>query len=286
MKKLVLSIISLLVIFAMTACAEKDLSKDKTAEEILEASINASAKWENYEMGIESQIEMDVPQQGKMKMNMQGSGTVFVNPMKMHMKMDVEIQDMEQNQSIDQYMMQEGDTFVIYQNTEGQWYKIVLDDPGLMEMISMDPMENVQLFLKYLTHAEIVGEEVIDKRNTVKIDMTVSFEMYKELLEKNQALDITGILGTGVIDKLSNIGDFTYTIWIDKENLETVKYYMDLSKPMAGIGDAMAGGDIPAELTEIYKNMKMDLTMTISNQNKSKDFELPAEALTAQEITF
>jgi len=287
MKRIVSITLAIALIFSITACAEKDLVSNKSAQEILQESITKSAEWESYEMNIITMMEMNVPEQGLVKMDMTGTGAVIMDPMKMHMTLEMDMPEMEQSQTMEQYMIQEDEGFAIYQNIEGQWYKMVISDPSLMEMMSMDPMENMELFMEYLKSAEVVGEEVVMEKDTVKIDLTVSFEMYKELLEKNDSLDVGGILGSGIMETISNMGDLTYSVWVDKSNLEIVKYYMDLSEAMQKIGEAMATEDeMLAEISEIYKDAKMEMTMEVYNQNNVEDFQVPQEAMDAQELPF
>ncbi len=288
MKRFFVSITLVMVlIMSMAACGDKDLTADKSAKEILQESITKSAEWKSYEMDISTHMKMDVPEEGLMEMNMTGSGAVIMDPMKMHMTLDMEMPEMEQPQTMEQYMIQEEDGFTIYQNIEGKWYKMSISDPSLVEMMSMDPMENISLFMEYLKSAEVVGEEVIKERDAVKIDLTVSFDMYKEFLEKNSSMDVGGILGSGIMESLSDAGDLTYTVWVDKTSMEIVKYYMDLSEAMQKIGEAMADQDdaLP-ELSDIYKDIKMEMTMEVYNQNGVEDFEIPQEAMDAEELPF
>lgn len=287
MKRLFIIVLSIVMILSFSACTEKDLTSGKTAEEILEESILKSAEWESYEMDMSTEMEMNIPGQGNVEMTMQGTGQVFMKPMKMHMTLNMEMPQMEEMQTLEQYMVQENETFVIYQNMQDQWYKMVIDDPSLTEMMTMDPMENIQLFMKYLKSAEMVSEEVIKERDTVAIELTVSFDMYKELLEKNESLDVGGMSAMGIFESLSDMGDLTYTVWVDKSSLEIVKYYMDFSEAMSKIGEALASQEgFPAELSDIYKDSKMVMSMEIFNQNNVDDFEIPEAAKNAQDLPF
>ncbi len=288
MKRIIISItLTIALILSTSACSEKDMVSNKSAQEILQESITKSAEWKSYEMEITTLMEMNIPEQGLVQMDMSGTGVVIMDPMKMHMTLDMDMPELEQSQTMEQYMIQEEEGFVIYQNVEDQWYKMVISDPSLVEMMSMDPMENIGLFMEYLESAEVVEEEVIRERDTVKIDLTVSFDMYKELLEKNDSLDVGGILGSGVMETISNMGNLTYSVWVDKSNLEIVKYYMDLSEAMQKIGEAMTTQDeMLSEVAEIYKDAKMEMTMVVYNQNNVEDFEVPEEAMDAQELPF
>lgn len=285
MKKLATLVLSLMLIISFTACSEGDMTKDKSAEEILEGAMTKATEWENYEMDIDSRMVMNIPIQGEMEMNINGHGVAFIKPLKMHMTMTVEMEQLPEPQSIEQYLIQEGDTLTIYQQLEGQWYKQVMEGSGMEQLASVDPIESIQLFMKHLKGAEIVEEGQINEKDAVKIDATVSFDMYKELIAGNQSLDMSLGLGTNVFDMLGEMGDLTYSIWVEKETLNVTRYEMDLTEAMNKMAEAMEGiEELPQEAVDAYKNSKMEMTITITNHNQAADFEIPEEALNAEEI--
>lgn len=286
MKKILTVFILTVLVFSLSACST-DMTKGKTAQEILEQSITKSAEWESYEMNLSTEMEMNIPEQGMVTTTMEGTGAVIMDPMKMRMILNIDMPQLGEPQSIEQYLIEEEEGFTIYQNIQNNWHKMVINDPSLVEMMSMDPVQNVELFMKYLKKAEITGEEVINDRDVVAVDLTVSFDMYKEFLENNQSMDIGNIVDSGIMDKLSGLGDLSYSIWIDKENLEIVKYHMDFSEAMQKIGAALVEDEtVPGEVSDIFKDTKMDITMEILNQNAVEDFEIPEAAKNAKELSY
>ncbi len=287
MKKILTILLCLTLLISMTACSGKDMTQGKAPEEILEEAITKAAEWENYEMALETHMVMDIPPQGEIEMNMTGVGVAFIKPLKMHMTMSMDMPQMEESQNIEQYIVQEEDTFSIYQNYEGQWYKNVMEDEGIEELMSVDPMESIQLFVKHIKSAEIAEEEKINDKDAVRIDVTVSFDMYKELMETNGSLDMSAMFGMDVFEMLGNMGDLTYSIWVEKESLNVVKYHMNLSEAMNKMAEAMQEiEEVPQELIDVYQTSQMEMSVTLSNQNNVEDFEIPEEALNAEEVPF
>ncbi|MCG8482167.1 MAG: hypothetical protein MJA31_02565 [Clostridia bacterium] len=287
MKKILTILLCLTLLISMTACSGKDMTQGKAPEEILEEAITKAAEWENYEMALETHMIMDIPPQGEIEMNMTGVGVAFIKPLKMHMTMSMHMPQMEESQNIEQYIVQEEETFSIYQNYEGQWYKNVMEGEGIEELMSVDPMESIQLFVKHIKSAEIVEEEKINDKDAVRIDVTVSFDMYKELMETNGSLDMSAMFGMDVFEMLGSMGDLTYSIWVEKESLNVVKYHMNLSEAMNKMAEAMQEiEEVPQELIDVYQTSQMEMSVTLSNQNNVEDFEIPEEALNAEEIPF
>lgn len=292
MKKISFRLTLMLVIvligtMALTACSSvpKDLTKNKAPEKIVEESF---AKWyelNNYDMDMSTTMKMSMGSD-VLNMSMTGKATVFQKPMKLKMIMDASFPGMnEEKMTIEQYMVQEDQVMTIYQLVQGQWQKMVIDDPALAQMASMDPRENLKLFMDNLTKAEVLGEEQVGDKNTVKIDLVASGKIFDQILEDTagQALGLgNDLLST---DILAKIGDLRYTVWIDKATLETVKCQMDLSENMQNLGKAMAEDpNMPAEMKDIFSDVEMTMEYTVLNHNKAQDFTIPEEAKNAKEI--
>jgi hypothetical protein len=290
MKKNVLVLILVLICtLALTACssAPQDLTKNKTPEQIVEESFDKLYSLESYDMDLNSKMKMSLGQE-VMDMSMSGTITTFQKPLKMKMVMDVAIPGMDEKMTLEQYMVEEEQKIIIYQHVEGMWQKMTLDDPAMAELMSMDPRDNLKLFMDNLTEAEILGEETIGDKETVKIRIVASGKIFEDIFQ-----DMAGT-NLGITDEIFNaelisqIGDMEYLMWVEKTTLETVKCQMDLTENMRNLGNALVGeASEPgmAELKEVFANMEMNLEYSVLNQNKVQDFTIPEEAKNAQEIT-
>ena len=290
MKKSFLLIALLISALVLAGCssaapaAKTDLTAGKTAQEIVEESFNKLYDLNNYEMDLTTNVKM-ITDGETMDMSMSGQAVVFQNPMKMKMFLNAAIPGVEEEMQLEQYMIQEEQVITMYQNINDQWFKTVIDDPAMAEMMQMDPKENLKLFMDNLVSAEITGQEKVGEKDTVKIDLIASADIFDEVLQ-----DVAGEslgLGSDLIasEFFSKIGDMKYTVWIDKVTLDTVKCYMDLTENMKNLGAALGDdSSTPEELTGVFKNMEISLGYTIYNQNKAADFSIPEEAKNATEI--
>ncbi|NLI92689.1 MAG: hypothetical protein GX434_10930 [Peptococcaceae bacterium] len=278
----------LICILIITSCSTgpKDLTAGKTAQKIVEESFDKWYQLNNYDMDMTTRMKFSTGQDA-MDMSMSGKITAFQKPMKMKMAMEAAIPGMADKMKIEQYMMEQDQKVILYQLLNGQWQKLVINDPAMSKMMTMDPRDNLKLFMDNLSKAELLGEEVIGERKTVKIDLVASGKIFEQIL-KGTAGNSLG-LGTDFLssDILSKIGDMKYIIWIDKTTLETVKCQMDLSENMRNLGNALAESqNTPKEMKEIFKNMEMTVEYTVSNQNKAQDFTIPEEAKNAKEVPY
>lgn len=278
MKKVLGILLTIIMIFSMVAC-----SKEKAAMNIILDATEKAANWENYNIQIDSYMKINDPIQGEMEIQTSGEGTIFMEPMKLHMNMDVDISSLKEVQNIEQYMIQEGDSIVLYQYVQDQWYKMEIDIEGLGDILQSDPAEDIQLMMDYTKSAEVLGEEKINGKKAYAIELAVSMKIYTKIIERNEALGSMVPLKSdeNLIKLLSKMDDLKYKIWVDKTSGEIVKYSMDLGKMMEILMSKMEIEGMTSEQKDMFKDMEMTTTMTISNQNKAENFELPEEAVDA-----
>jgi hypothetical protein len=286
-KLFVLSLVLIYTLIVLTACSgPKDLTAGKTAEKIVEESFDKWYQLNNYDMDMTSKMKMSLGQD-VMDISMSGKATIFQKPMKMKMVMDLTMPNMDEKMTIEQYMVEENQKVIVYQQVGDQWQKVTVDDPAMAKMMAMDPRDNLKLFMDNLTKAEFLGEEKIGEMNTVKIDIIASSKIFEQVFQET-AGNTLGI-DNGLINKdiLSKIGDMEYLIWINKATLETVKCQMVLTENMKNLGNALVeDGNLPDinELKEVFANMEISMEYTVLNQNKAQDFTIPEEAKNAEEI--
>ena len=143
----------------------------------------------------------------------------------------------------------------------------------------------MELFLKYLKETNIIGEEKLGQRDTLKIELVASSEMYNELMEQIPGMNLNQPGMEITPDFLSQMGDMKYIVWVDKTTLDIVKTSMDLTENMQNMGKALIEqGLIPAELAEMFSNMEMSMTYEILNINKAEPIVIPEEAKNAPEL--
>lgn len=293
MKKRILALTLVLACtLVLSACASgpTDLTKGKTAQQIVQESFDKWYQLKNYDMDTTTKMKLSMGQD-VMDMSMSGKITLFQKPIKMKMLMDIAIPGMNEKMTLEQYMVEENQKVIIYQHIQGQWQKMVVDDPAMMNMMNMDPRDNLKLFMDNLTKAEILGEELIGDKNTLKIDLIASSKIFEQIFNESagKSLGINNDIFTS--DLLTKIGDMKYIIWVDKATLETVKCQMDLTENMKNLGNALVDDgslrDIPNvdELKAVFSNMEISMEYTVLNQNTAQDFTIPEDAKNAKEVS-
>lgn len=281
MKKYFLLFLSAILMFSMALMV--GCSNEKEALNMLFDATEKSTNWKNYNVEIESHMKMVDPIQGEMDINTFGTGTIFMDPMKLYMNMDVNLSNIPEAQHIEQYLIQDGETIILYQKVQEQWYKMNINIEGLGDILQADPAEDIQLMMEYTKTAEIVGEEEIKGNKAHIVDLTISMKIYEEIVARNEALgSMIPLTSTEDIGKvLSELDDLKYRMWIDKNSGELVKYNMDLGKMMETLMAKLEIEEMTEEEKEMFQNMEMSITQTISNHNNADNFELPEEALNA-----
>ncbi|AFM01382.1 hypothetical protein Desde_3088 [Desulfitobacterium dehalogenans ATCC 51507] len=285
-KKISSLILILMCTLVLAACSTgtTNLSQGKSPEQIVEESF---AKWyglKSYDMDMVMTMKFSVGEE-VLDMSMTGKGAVFQNPIKMKMVMEANIPGMDQKMTLEQYVVQNKQKMAIYQNIENNWQKIIFDDPAMTEKMYMDPKDNLKLFMDHLVSAEILGEEKIGEKDTLKIKLVASGDIFDQIFQET-AGNTLGV-GNGLInpDVFSQIGDMVYTIWVDKVTLDTLKCQMDLSENMRNLGKALAEDPkLPLEIKDIFSDAEIFMEYTILNQNSAQDFTIPEEAMNAPEV--
>lgn len=275
----------LVVAFLVTACGTKDLTQGKTGQEIIEASYEKQLNIENYDMDLAVDMKMPMPEGEAIALAMNGKATVFQKPMQMKMVMEMTNPETNEPMVIEQYMEATEQGMNIYQYVEEQWFKTTLNDPALAEMMNMDPTKNMELFLKHLKEVNILGEESLREKDTVKIEMVASSEMYNELMEQMAGMNLNQPGMEITPDFLSQMGDMKYIVWVDKDTLNIVKTSMDLTENLQNMGKALIEqGQLPVELAEMFSGMEMSMTYEILNINQAETIVIPEEAKNASEL--
>lgn len=276
----------LLVGLLVTACGTKDLTKNKSAREIVEAAYQKSAEIQNYDMNLEMQMKMSIPGEEPVDMNITGKATFFQNPVKMKMVMEMTNPENGEAMTMTQFMEATETGMTIYQNVQDQWYKTSIDDPAMAEMMNMDPKQNIELFIKHLKEANILADnEKVGEKDTVKIELVASSEIYNELINQMPGMELTPAnmpIGPEIFGKM---GDMRYIIWVDKTTLDIIKASMDLTDNIRNIGAALVeAGDFPVEMAEVFKGMEMNFTYEMTNINQAEEIVIPEEAKNAEEL--
>ena len=136
------------------------------------------------------------------------------------------------------------------------------------------------------------GKYVQDGKTLLRLQYILSGDIYKEMFadfsevmpepaSEEEAMAYEMIQNIGNID----IGDLSYIIYVDEATGEMVKMEIDLGDAVSSMASGMIEAmGMPPETVEVLKSLKADMSVEFLNINSAKDFEIPKEALEAQDI--
>ncbi|PKM89345.1 MAG: hypothetical protein CVU87_05445 [Firmicutes bacterium HGW-Firmicutes-12] len=277
MKKISIKFITILIVLglsiSLTACGNKDLTKDKTPQEIVIAAAEAMQNINTYSITMAMHMDMVNPETGNMEsIVMTGNGDIIVEPLKMHMNMDIQIPQMPMSMEI--YAVNEDNTIIEYLNVPGQtekWMKIELPlDENMQQM--MNPAQSAAFLQEAMLNAKFLGEEEKDEIETIIIETILKPEAFGKFMQ----MPGSDILTADLDSLFASMDNFKYKIWVRKDNLYITKAEMDLGEIFNTMIDTMV--DISEEEKEILSKMKAQMTM------EYVDFDVPVEVTVPDEV--
>jgi len=278
------------------------------ARAIYFAASEKSNAWDNYDMDAKIKMSMNVPDaQGNMQpfnMDMNMYMTLFMNPIKAKINLSMTMPGMENmpvQPIMNMYMTVDEEAITQYigmadETGELKWIKqtIKIDEKlsGLMKNDQEAMQNNKELVEKYTKDVKYFGKYVQDGKTLLRLQYILSGDIYKEMFadfsevmpepaSEEEAMAYEMIQNIGNID----IGDLSYIIYVDEATGEMVKMEIDLGDAVSSMASGMIEAmGMPPETVEVLKSLKADMSVEFLNINSAKDFEIPKEALEAQDI--
>ena len=226
---------ALVAMLALTGCGQDqskpEEAKAMTAEEVIAASNEAMNDLDSYGFTMDTNILVDMKENGKMNMSMDSKAETIVKPnvlIKMDSNLTMEVAGETQEMAMTQYIEGTDTGLALYQGIEGTWSKMVMDDPEFVEAMTQNPQEALESYKDSMEKAEILGEEKVGDRNCYKVEMTLSKEALGEIMAdfSGAGLDPETVEAS---KEMITASDLTTILWIDKENYQMLKQSMDIS---------------------------------------------------------
>lgn len=263
----ILCVILLLSMYSIGACSPGNGSDPK--EVVLTANKNLQ-KLKSYHMTIKNHMEFSL--QGKnINVLTNGECDLQVKPLIMKNVMVVSTNVPKQpEQTVTQYIEQSENQLIIYSKNNEQWTKMVVP--------YYNPLNEYENYFKGIVSVTLINETP----DLAVYEVKESAEYLKENI--NRAFDSIGMQNAGMGKEIfKDLGDFTYTITISKKDNIVSKMNMDLSNMMASIGVNIAEKqDIPEDkkqiIRDLFANMKMESSITLSQFNQVGPISIPPEA--------
>ncbi|MDR1700071.1 MAG: hypothetical protein LBR68_02665 [Lachnoclostridium sp.] len=317
---IVLGICVSLIAVVLTGCGVisniiSSFGTDEGSE--LNAAILAASEAESIEAEGTFDLEVSMNYGGEevagleTNMGMKLTGTVhassFTEPMKTKVNLKVDLSGIQgllgtqetdeiSTMEVDTYMMEQDGNYVNYMKTnyagDNQWIKQIIGNADEMKEAQS---EVNQLDAKLFMDDKYTYEEQPDAEENGK-----SYKVYICKVPKESILEILkGINGvssplagydSGMVDAVSEyLTDIEYTIWIDKDEKQLYRVTMPLANMLNNILQKVMEEqkEQTNELMQLMGSVKVekfDFDIRYTNYNKVEDFELPKEAMSAEEI--
>lgn len=300
MRKGLAAVLSLAMILCLlTACGaggggEKSAT-DMTPEEVLAAASQNMDSLESmsYDMDMDMGFAIAIPSvevDEKLDISSKSEADYIKEPMKMKMTMNM---DMGTGEAMDMlmYLVQDGDTYITYTGLENEdgsfdWTRQEMSD--LPDMSQYKAEDTMKLYLSSGEGFKENGTEEVNGVEAVRYDGVIKGEAMQEVMDSSGMTEQLAAMNLGGDEELfKNAGDLPISIWIDREQLLPVKYEMDMADIMQYIMEKALAQQL--EGLEGTGEMKMTVSkafvsMTVKNFNSVEDFEIPQEALDAEEL--
>jgi hypothetical protein len=207
--------------------------------------------------------------------------TAFINPLKMKIEIASRMESSTAKDTVmEMYLQENNGTFDLYTNAGTGWFHTQGDKEKLGQF---EVYDNILSYLSAIENPVNKGTEKIGNISTQRLEGTLKGEVVKKIVEESGILSSATSMGISEED-LQKIYDETgglpITLWIGEDGL-VYQYKTDISKLMQvimektlalmGIDSTKNGNSLSVEDATI--------TMTCSEFNSVKDFDIPKEIL-------
>ncbi len=271
----------------------------KNAESALKNGIKTLNDAKNMEADVEMSGTLSVEAAGQkqdMNMAVHMAETLFMDPMKM--KITVETTMMGETTSVASYIAKEGDDYYSYSGLPGGWIKTKIGD--LEDAVNQAGADINKILpdLSKIKYTQKENQKEDDKEYYV-FEYAITGEAVKNMCEgaMGSAGSMESLFPQGqdteeVLKKIfDSIGTVTMTIWVDPEKETVYKVVCPMTDIMNRVFEALIesiGSSEELDGTDLsqFKMSVSDMNMTMkyTNVGSAEDFDVPEEALEAEEM--
>lgn len=258
MKRWYLILVIGMISFVLAACGSE------SAEDVYSNAMDAAEEMESTEATMDMTQNMDLGDEGSIKVDSSYDMEMTLDPLAMHMDGttsmgggdddDSDLAGLSQDMDMEIYMVD--DTIYMYNEMMGGWIKT---DGAEMDMVEElagqqpDPAEQIEMFEDYID--DLSFEETDDGYEfTLKAEGDDFDELFDKLIEENVSDDMLGDMGADEQEILDNmeIHSMDMEIGIDKETYDLKTYNVDMDMTMEMAGEEM---DLSQKVESEYSNI-------------------------------
>lgn len=276
------------LVFSLTACGGDNSGGGEGNSDVaaaIEQALSALGTVESYNLAMDMDMEMSA-QGESLVMDTKAEGSYIADPMKMSLKMNMDMGELYGSMEMLMYADTDGTNFTTYMSADGgsTWTKQAM--AGAEDFAQYDVEESLSLYMSNVESFKENGTEAINGSEATRYDGLISEAALNDVMETSgvdQQLASLNLSPEQAAEFYKDLGDLPISIWIDNESGLPVKYEMDMKQMMQKLMDNMmdAMGDETADVELTIDAML--ISMTMSDYNNVADFEIPEAAKNAPE---
>lgn len=207
--------------------------------------------------------------------------SAFIKPLKMKVEAASHMESSTAKDTImEMYLQENNDTIDLYTNTGTGWLHTKGDKENLGQF---EVYDNILSYLSAIENPVNKGSEKIGNVSTQRVEGTLKGEVMKKIVEESGILSSATSMGLSEEDLqkiYDEAGGLPISLWIGEDGL-VYQYKTDISKLMQVVMEktlALMGIDN----TKNENSLSVEdatITMTCSEFNSVKDFDIPQEVL-------
>lgn len=254
----------------VVAKAQENTAKAKSLSYIMtmDMSMSISANGEDMTMDMATTMEADM----------------INDPLQLRIDTTMDMGEMGGSAQVMMYSEEKDGTITLYASEDGgeSWVPQVVDQETLAQY---DAAQGLELYTDLLTDIKEAGEETINGIATTQYTGVIRSTDMADVIRASGAAESFATLGLSednLDEMVADLGDMTFSIWIDKEKVLPVKYSFDMSdimnslttKLMAAMGDQVAGLDMA--ITKTVADMEITGVDTITSIDRPDGLDAAA----------
>ena len=284
---------------SLTGCGTKSSSKvemPETAPEIAKLATERTNALDSYTLDGTMSLDIDAMGQA-VKGDVTFDATYFKDPTKLKMDMTIAYEAGEENEEIKAafYFMKEDDTYTYYMNmndgTDDQWMKQSLDPENEDQKALIDQLE-AGLSGKVDTSSAIYDKYAKSEeqpKDATSLDLKITGSDIMDMIEESgvdtSTLD-SQLATAGVSTSLfGQIGELPFVTTVDNKDIYWKSMSVDMTETVQNLVDTMMAAYGLTDDTYSVTVNKLAMDFNYDNYNKAEDFELPAEAADATDLS-
>lgn len=272
MKKLIITFVSIMLLFSLAACSQtadpvdsKNKKKDTlTLKEVFEKTTDASSKMKSVHSEMELKQIMSVPGQPEpMNINSNLSIDMVMDPITMHQKMKMNIEGAEsQAMDMEAYLAKEG--FFMFDATTKKWMKMPEEiSKQILQLPEQqgNPAEQLKQLKQFTDDFSFKQDDT-----QYILDLKASGEKFDQFLKENAKQLMPEELKANE-EIFNNI------------TFKNVKYEIFIDKKTFNINALNMTQELDMKIDSETMNMKQEMKSTYTDYNKISKITVPKEVL-------